>query len=279
VALVNRACARQSRGRRGWKRRLLAPGLVAVITAVLGGCQLPPPSTSPCGFGDLPSSRGLPKWHLSACDDFNGTSLDSAKWGAYQGQPGGDPGGWWDPSHAVVHNGVLELQSYRDPRFGNRWVSGGVSSARAVRQTYGMYLVRFRVDRGHGIAAVLLLWPSTGPWPPEVDFAEDGGGDRSATTATLHYGEANHQIQRSVRADFSQWHTIGVAWTPGQLNYILDNRVWATVRSFNVPNSPMEMDAQTQAGTCGDQTAPCPDQTTPAHVNMQIDWVAAYSPK
>jgi beta-glucanase (GH16 family) len=255
------------------KRRLAACGVVGMIAMALGGCQLPPPSTSPCRFGDLPNL------HLALCDDFAGVSLDRSKWGAYEGQPGGDPGGWWDPSHVVVHNGVLELQNYRDPKFGNRWVSGGVSSARALKQTYGLYLVRFRVDKGNGIGAILLLWPSTDSWPPEIDFAEDGGGDRSATTATLHYGSDNHQIQRSVTADFSQWHTIGVAWSAGQLSYILDNKVWATVNSPDVPGIPMELDAQTQAGTCGDRWAPCPDSTTPAHVNMQIDWVAAYGPK
>jgi hypothetical protein len=34
---------------------------------------------------------------------------------------------------------------------------------------------------------------------------------------------------------------------------------------------------QTQAGTCGDRYAPCPDSTTPAEVNMQIDWVRVFA--
>ena len=40
----------------------------------------------------------------------------------------------------------------------------------------------------------------------------------------------------------------------------------------------MEMDVQTQAGTCGIVENPCPDASTPAHVNMQVDWVVAYRP-
>jgi hypothetical protein len=39
----------------------------------------------------------------------------------------------------------------------------------------------------------------------------------------------------------------------------------------------MELDLQAQAGTCGDRYAPCPDATTPAHVDLQVDWVAAYA--
>ena len=34
---------------------------------------------------------------------------------------------------------------------------------------------------------------------------------------------------------------------------------------------------QAQAGTCGDQYAPCPDSTTPSLVDLQVDWVEAYA--
>jgi beta-glucanase (GH16 family) len=179
----------------------------------------------------------------------------------------------------VVRNGILRLQTYRDPRYGRRWVSGGMSSSPALKQTYGKYEVRFRMDRGRGVAGILLLWPSRGGWPPEIDFAEDGGmsSSRSSMSATLHYGAANHQIARSVRADFTRWHTMAVEWTPGQLVYKLDDRAWGVVKSPHVPAVPMELDLQAQAGTCGDPYAPCPDSTTPANVELQVDWVRAYA--
>ena len=215
---------------------------------------------------------------MAFSDDFTGTALNATAWGSYSGEPGGDPGGWWAPSHVVVRNGMLDLQTYRDPTFGNRWVSGGASSAPALTQLYGKYLVRFRIDKGVGVAGVLLLWPSNGSWPPEVDFAEDGGGNRSQSTATLHYGSNDSQMAQSVTADFSQWHTMGVEWTAGQLKFTLDGAVCGTMNSAHVPSIPMELDLQAQGGTCGDTWVPCPDATTAAHVNMQIDWVAAYKP-
>jgi hypothetical protein len=39
----------------------------------------------------------------------------------------------------------------------------------------------------------------------------------------------------------------------------------------------MELDIQSQAGTCGDVYRPCPDSSTPAHVELQVDWVVAYA--
>jgi beta-glucanase (GH16 family) len=218
------------------------------------------------------------RWKRVFFDDFT-RGLGASKWGRYSGQPGGDPGGWWAPSHAVVKRGVLNLVTYRDPRFGGRWVSGGISSARALKQKYGKYKVRLKMDRGKGVAAVVLLWPVRDQWPPEIDFAEDGGrtNTRHDVSATLHYGADDRQIQRSVRADFTRWHTVGIEWTPGKLSYTLDGRRWAVVRHPRVPAQAMELAIQSQAGTCGDRYAPCPDSTTPARVDFQIDWVAAYA--
>lgn len=248
-------------------RRVFTSTLLAAVVASMAlatACGGRPPARAP--------------WKLVFRDDFT-TRLDEHSWGTYEGQPGGDPGGWWDPSHVVVRGGTLRLETYRDPRFGNRWVSGGLSSSHAVKQRYGRYEVRFRMDRGVGVAGILLLWPVRDAWPPEIDFAETGGmrHGRDEMSATLHHGAANHQIQRTVKSDFSRWHVMGVRWTPGQLVYTLDGRPWATVRSAHVPAERMEFDMQTQAGTCGDHWAPCPDATTPRRVTMEVDWVRIYA--
>ncbi len=135
------------------------------------------------------------------------------------------------------------------------------------------------MDPGKGVAVVALLWPSRGDWPPEIDFAESGGetSARDHVTATLHYGADNSQVQSTLWGNFSHWHVLGVQWTPGLLVYTVDGRGWAELRSHAVPSEPMELDIQTQTGTCGDPYAPCPDSTTPGRVNAQINWVAAYA--
>lgn len=255
--------------------RLRAAGVIGVLLLAASGLAA---AWAAATHRSGPTRGSLPGWHLIFADDFS-DGLRPSKWGAYSGQPGGDPGGWWDPSHAVVRRGILELDTYRDRRFGARWVSGGVSSSHALKQTYGKYLVRFRMDGGKGVAGVLLLWPVRETWPPEVDFAESGGTSsaRDGIAATLHHGRQNDEVQRNVRANFTRWHTVGVEWTPGKLVYTLDGRGWASVRSSGVPREPMEMDIQAQAGTCGDRHSPCPDSTTPSPVTLQVDWVAAYA--
>jgi beta-glucanase (GH16 family) len=259
---------------------LLARYLVLAVSFVLAFIAV----DEACGLSqarhasELSARRQQPRWRLVFFDDFR-KPLSRLRWGLYSGQPGGNPGGWWDPSHAVVRNGILNLVTYRDQAFGGRWVSAGTSSAPGLRQTYGKYVVRFRVDAGAGVGFALLLWPSESHWPPEIDFAEDGGetGDRDHIAATLHYGRDDRRIQHVRHGTFAAWHTAGVEWTPGRLVFTLDGRAWARISGVEVPSEPMEMDLQTAAGTCGDRSAPCPGAETPARVSLQVDWVAAYA--
>jgi beta-glucanase (GH16 family) len=255
----------------------IAPGATGVKSG--GVSSQPPVVNAPTPSGQAIPTGNIPDWREVFSDDFTGTKLDPSKWTAYEGPAGGAPDTLWDQSHISVQDGMLQLQSYRDKNDDNKWVSAGISSDVGLRQTYGKYLVRFRFDKGDGITDILLLWPASNEWPPEIDFAENSGGDRSSMNATLFYnGAADQEIQHTVQADFSQWHTMGVEWEPGMLNYTLDGKVWATVQSPDVPTVPMSLDIQTQAGVCGNPANPCPDSSTPKQVNMDIDWVVAYAP-
>jgi len=227
-------------------------------------------------------SGNITGWKQVFADDFSGPYL-SSKWFAYGGQPGGDPGGYWSPSHVNLVNGQLVLRGYRDSRFSNKFVTGGVSTAHGFVQTYGKYLVRFRMDAGAGIAHAIMLWPADNSWPPEIDFSEDNGAaPRAVVTSTLHYTSPtkfDYMVHRTTEVDFSQWHTLGVEWLPGQVTYTLDGVQWATVSDSHVPSIPMAIAMQTQAWSCGTNTwETCPDSTTPAEVDLDVDWVVAYSP-
>ena len=143
---------------------------------------------------------------------------------------------------------------------------------------YGRYLVRFRIDKARGVKHVLLLWPDSEKWPAdgEVDFSEDQGGNRLTSTAALVTPSA--PIKRTVATDLSQWHVMGVDWTPNQLVYTIDGREWGRVNSPLVPRTAHHLAIQTQVKACGSTYDPCPDATTPAEVDLEVDWVAVYRP-
>ncbi len=232
----------------------------------------------------MPMPTGSPPgWHEVFSDDFTGNHL-GWRWTAYRGRPGGDPGGFFDPTHVAVSGGELVISASHDPSDTawdagpNTYVTGGISSSPSFAQTYGRYLVRLRMDAGRGIAHAILLWPQSNTWPPEIDFSEDNGAARRTDYATLHSGADNTQVQKRIAVNLTEWHTLGVKWTRGRLVYTLDGRTWATVTNANVPSVPMVLDIQTQGWACGTSTwEHCPDADTPAHVNLDVDWVVAYS--
>jgi beta-glucanase (GH16 family) len=217
-----------------------------------------------------------PAWKLKLNGNFQ-HGLDRRRWGVYFGESLGNPGGFFAPSHVSVVHGILTLDAYRDPQFGDRWVSGGVSSAAAVSQTYGKYLVRTRMGPGRGIIGAILLWPAQGPAPPEVNFAKDVGSGllRNHFTASV-IPTGGPPVTRSLDIDWSNWHTIGLEWTPRQLVFTVDGKAWASIRGRDVPALPMQMDIQSQAAACGADSV-CPGASGRAHVRLQVAWVRIYA--
>ncbi len=218
---------------------------------------------------------GQPGWRLAFRDDFDGTEL-GGDWFAYTGQPENDPGGYFAPSHVSVGGGRLTIGAWREAARQNRYVTGGISVQRSLAQKYGRFDIRFRMQRGHGISYALLLWPATNSFPPEIDIAEDNGRDRTVMYATLHPPGRGQPSERSVAGDFTQWHTAGLQWTPGLLALTLDGREWARFAGASVPAQPMTLAVQTQSWFCGRSWEACPDSSTPARVNLLVDWVAQY---
>jgi glycosyl hydrolase family 16 len=244
-----------------------APG---TATTPAAGTPTPPAVT---GSGAAAPSGDLAGWHQVFVDDFTAPTLGS-QWRTYTGQPGGSPYGRWDPSHVQVGGGNLVLTQSRQD---GEWVAGGLAN-RAV-MTHGKVEMRFRVDASDEMAYAALLWPADDSWPPEIDFAEDAGGDRSGTTATLHHGAENTMVHERAAGDFTQWHTMGVEWTPGRLVYTLDGRPWATTEDPDVPDTPMNLAIQVQPGGCrgGGGAFGC-GVGNPDVARMQVDWVALFAP-
>jgi Glycosyl hydrolases family 16 len=218
----------------------------------------------------------IPGWRQTFADDFTSADLGST-WHVYDGQPGGDPLGWFMSSHVHSGDGMLTINASKENTAnGLVYATGGVNNSKVFSQTYGRYEIRFRMDKAYGIAYALLLWPSDNTWPPEIDIAEDNAKNRNMTSATVHYGANNSMIHRETSGDFTQWHTARVDWSPGKVVYRLDDKIWTTISSVNVPKTPMSIAIQAQAWPCGTWEG-CPNSSTPPSADLQIDWVVAYA--
>ena len=219
-----------------------------------------------------PGSAG--GWQLTYSTDFPGNSLPSG-WIAYNGEPGGDPYGNWEPSNVSVSGGALHLMATSSAQGGVKFLGNP--------QTYGMYLVRMKGDYEPGLSInnLAILWPDQqGVWPPEVDFFEDLGGSRQFFSASLHAGPNGNgdcciTVTPNQDSNATAWHTYGVQWTPSAITYTIDGRAWASTSRSSIsssaqwPTIPMDLTLQSQ-----NQDSAQPSGTIET---MTVAWVAEYA--
>jgi beta-glucanase (GH16 family) len=254
--------------------------LSVVLATLLGGPTLATPSytsTAPSG-SKLAIRLGSP-----VVDNF--TVLDSRRWYPYD-SPTKQPRR--SPDLVRVRSG--ELQLIGSVNAAGQEVGSGLGDR--LGQKYGRWEARFRVDRGAGYGAVILLWPTTNTWPKdgEIDLIEIPKPERVHGINVVHNGPHNSSRAHGVAADFTQWHTVAVDWLPDRLVYWLDGKMtWTVDRSTrpydgstqNLVPSTAPMRFALQFDECahavyGSGWIPCRTAATPKQVIMHVDWVKVY---
>ena len=128
-------------------------------------------------FGYPQTPRGqtidLSEWELVWSDEFDGDTLDPAKWGSwYSRMP--RRGGYWDKEQLLVEDGHLKIRTeYRDIPGKEGWYSGEVSTQHRFEKQYGYFECRCICPGGVGLWAA--FWTlSEGMFEPPTGSAANG---------------------------------------------------------------------------------------------------------
>lgn len=258
-------------GRYGVGRRGVLAAVLAGTTIVgVASAQAAGPSRPALASSRLQPQTTTSPFSLVFQDDFNGTALNPLAWTIFHGAGNGQNGPK-ATQNVIVSNGILTL---RATKINGAWYGASVGAIPVSTQTYGKYVIRARFDAGAGVRSVALLWPTVG-WPPEVDFMEIPSMYplRQHSDLTNHYWSGTTRMMQhaTVNADFTQWHDIGLEWTPTALTYTLDGVVVNTMTT-NVPQQNMWLGLTTALGT----GSYAPSAATPSVVDFQIDSVQIY---
>jgi Glycosyl hydrolases family 16 len=217
-----------------------------------------------------PPADALPGYTRAFVDDFT-KQPSPTEWFYFRGVPVGDPAGRFDVAHVSINHGMLKIGTWRDPRFNNQWVSGGLG-LRGYSSTYGAYFVRSR-ETAPGPDTSELLWYKNSPSSPEINFDETGEAD-SAESWVVNYDPHQDQVSGSTAINIEHWHTWGVIWTPTSITFTVDGHAWGTVaKSSEIPRVPMTLDIESKA-FCGIPNEPCPTNDS----MLIVDWVEEYTP-
>lgn len=237
------------------------------------GHSVPPAAQAPDAGSQpaiLPETVDPSKWTQTGGDEFDGNSINNAKWIQYTGT-NDSTGENWTPSLCSVADGVLNLRG----EAGRAGKLCGMSWLK--NQTYGRWIIRARMPKPGNpqFALVSLLWPeddSSWPQAGEVDYAEEYDANRAFIQGWLHYGEHDSQLYTGkIPVDTSQWHTYGVEWEPDHVTFFIDNVVtFKTTETRAIPTGPMHQTLQLNLNR------EYKEVDVPSL--LQVDWLHIYAP-
>lgn len=223
--------------------------LTVVAGALLAGAM---GATQVAADAPMAAPAGAPTW----ADEFDGTTLDPAKWSAETDR---NHDGWYNhevqyyahtdrPQNLRLEGGRLILEARRDGRDlrqatdygGQAYTSGRISTAGHAAFTYGFYEVRAKLACGRGAwPAIWLLPERSGGWPDggEIDVMELVGFQPDVVHATLHTRLFNHALGTQRGAEHrladacTAFHRYQLDWRPDAITIGVDDRAYMRVRN------------------------------------------------
>jgi hypothetical protein len=244
----------------------------------------PPPTATPAPPPPAMPAPAPAGWTLVFGDEFDGGSLDTAKWSVCGncttnlGERVDDPGG--RSSQAGVSDGSLWMQARGG---GGSWTSSPwVWSEKKYTFRHGKVEIRAKMPKGTGVWPALWMLPAQSAWPPEIDIYESIDNE-SRYFVNYHYGSSGNPQQFDGDSpvpinniDVTQWHTYGVEWYPGLLVFTLDGaevaRATQGIGQIDAA-APMYLIMNV---ALGGNWASEPDGSTPGTAEMRVDWVHVY---
>ncbi|QIQ86349.1 glycoside hydrolase family 16 protein [Erythrobacter sp.] len=193
----------------------------ALAAILLAACTAAEPEAAQASAADAPGEG----WELVWSDDFEGDTLDPAKWRPEVSCWGGgnDERQCYTgrPENVSVEDGLLLLKARREtftgpdrppeiaaepnPQTTQEYTSGKVRTRGLHAWRYGRIEVRARVPEGQGTWSAIWMMPAEdhyGPWPlsGEIDILEavnigasceecEGGVGENRTLSALHFGD------------------------------------------------------------------------------------------
>ena len=222
-------------------------------------------------------------WKLTFDDEFNGTSLDTARWSTGWYGSGITPPvnagekDCYDPAQVTEGGGTLDLTVIRksedcgisDPVY----AAGLVSTQGRFSFTYGFIEARMWLPAAAGNPGEAANWPAVWTdgqsWPEdgEIDIAE---GISGPVCAHFH-GPADPQGLGAAGGTgcpggnyAGGWHTFAADWEPGIVTYYYDGVDIGSVTS-GITSAPMFLVLSNAAGTLAQAPA-----------TMKVDYVRVW---
>ena len=241
--------------------------------------------------------------YMSWQDEFDGTSVESARW-AFDIGTGTQYGltGWGNnelqyytnrSQNASVSNGTLKITALKENYGGQSYTSARLKTQGLFSQAGGRFEIRAALPTGQGHWPAIWMMPASdtyGGWAAsgEIDIMEARGQQPDRVNGAIHYGDSwpNNTWSESTRVlpagqTISSFHTYALEWdtaaTPAIRWYVDDvlyatkTLWWSSGAAYPAPfDKPFYMLLNLAVG--GNYVG-SPNASTPFPATMQVDYV------
>jgi len=205
-----------------------------------------------------------PGWKLVWSDEFEGATIDPAKWdfdlgnGFFNYDANTWISGWGnnelqyytrEPANASVADGMLRIRALKESLHGCGYTSAKLRSRKRdggelFAKQYGRFEFRAKLPTGKGVWPALWMLPQEekyGGWAAsgEIDVLEARGQEPTKILGTIHFGgrwPANaHASKEYVFPDagsIADFHTYAVEWEPGEIRWSVDGHEYGKQTSW-----------------------------------------------
>ncbi|MBN1700044.1 MAG: family 16 glycosylhydrolase [Spirochaetales bacterium] len=218
---------------------LIAQYYVGLISSFPGESRTASPTAAPT---PIPSDMQPPElsgdWRLVFQDEFDGNSLDTAKWSTdYPWGHTHNHRGYTDPANVIVENGLLRLKAensrHPDAPEGIRrddfgWLpldftTGCVTTSGKFHISSGYIEGRLKMPKTKGFWPA--FWTLGDGWPPEIDIMEFLSSVSTRFYTNYHWGQPEYgsHFTEHNGPDFSAaFHVYAVEWDSTHMRWFLD---------------------------------------------------------
>ena len=257
---------------------------VMAVSVLVGGALFTLPMDNAKGVGSPYPPTDSENWNPEPVwrDEFDGNSLDGTKWTALNGgwkDENQQVRSCYTRSdeNINVSGGSLNLIGLYKPgatctggntKTGN-FTSGFVQTKNKAYFKYGYIEARIKMPKNKSTWPGFWMSPNNSPysagWPDwgEIDIVEAKGSNHQFAASDAHWRDKNtptgqtgsHRNRQGVipsskfgTNDTTEWHTYGVKWTEGKLEYFIDGELHHTITEFKnsnstgSPNGPFDQD-------------------------------------
>lgn len=200
-------------------------------------------------FGLQFSNSIAQDYKLVWSDEFDGTALDTSKWGYQIGNRSGwgnNEREYYRAENAVVKDGYLTIVAKQGNYNNLSYTSARIRTIHKGDWKYGKFEMRAKMPFGKGIWPAFWMMPTDnvygGGWPVsgEIDIMEYLGHELNKVHGTLHYGDRPPNNKHTGKTytlasggfnDDS--HIFTLIWEEGKIQWLVDGELYQTQTSWS----------------------------------------------